>query len=880
MKQYISFFAAIGLILGFASCLQKKKQLEIIDLKCEYMDHPISIDTKSPRFSWIYKSTDNQGFKQKTYKVDVALSKEMLVDEQDGDIWSSGLVNSAVSFSAPKKEIPLKSHTKYYWRVLAWGSTPDEAIVSRVDSFETAKLSTSDWQAKWITDEHNKEYGPAPMLRKSFNTQKGVLDAKAYVSATAYYQLWVNGKEAQATSLEPGYTHYDKRNLYTTIDVTKLLKEGENVLGAVLGNGFYNEDAPVATWDFEKARWRDRAKFIMELHVVYTDGSKDVIHTDNTWTTTTGASVYNNIYSGETYDARLEKEGWSTADFDDSEWKKAVTTNAPSPMLVAQQVEPVKVTKELPAVSMKSFGDTLHVFDFGINLTGVCKINLRGEKGTKVTLMHGELIRDDGRVEMRNIDIYYKPMKGIEFQTDTYFMKGEGDEVFIPKFTYHGFQYVEVKSDRPLQLKKEDITALFMHTAVEPVGHFSCSNELLNKIWEATRQAYLCNLHSIPTDCPQREKNGWTADAHIVIDVALQNFDGIKLYEKWMNDFIDNQREEGNISGIIPSSGWGYDDWIGPVWDAALFIIPDAIAKYYGDTRTIHNLYETCERYLRYLKNREDENGTVTYGIGDWVYYDTQTPTDYTTTCFYYLDNKLMAHFAEITGNDPSPYSKKAESLKDFINKKYFDIEKSIYANGSQAAQAVALELDIVPEEYIQKVADRLNKTIVENNYFLDFGVLGSKYVPRALTRHGYIETVYKMATQEEAPSWGNWIKNGLTTLGETWVLSPEFRDASVNHVFLGDISSWMTRSIAGIDCLDNTTGFNEIVIKPHYLEDLTWAKGEYQSVKGLITSEWRRDGNKIKLDVVIPENTSATIYIDKELKVDGGKHHFIFEKQ
>lgn len=850
--------------------------MEIVGMECEYMAAPIGVDVARPRFGWRYEAVSNAGFMQKAFKIDIASDRQTLLDGEGGDVWSSDTIASKIARIEYDGSVRLQAHSTYYWRVTAWGED-GRRIVSEVGRFETAKFSGEDWTGKWITDRHDKTYGPAPVLRKTFEVSKEVVRARAYVSATAYYHLRINGVDILPNSLDPGYTHYDKRNLYTVTDVTELLRPGENVLGAVVGNGFYNEEAPVATWDFEKARWRDRAKFILELHLGYADGTEDRVVTDGTWKTSMGGSVYNNMYSGETYDARLEKEGWDSAGYDDTGWEQAWVTEAPSPLLVAQQTEAVKVTDEIEAVAMRAFGDSLYVFDFGVNLSGVCRIKLNGESGTKVTLRHGELLRDDGRVEMRNIDIYYKPMPGVEFQTDTYYLKGAGEEVFTPKFTYHGFRYVEVRSDKPLALKQEDVTALFIHSALEPTGSFECSNELLNAIRRATLQSYLSNLHSIPTDCPQREKNGWTADAHVIIDVALQNFDGIKFYEKWMNDFIDNQRPEGNISGIIPSSGWGYDDWIGPVWDAALFVIPDALEKYYGDTRTIHRLYDTCERYLRYLENREDADGTVSYGIGDWVPYKTQTPTDYTTRCFYYLDHRIMAHFAEVTGHDPAPYLRKAEALRAFINRTYFNAPEAIYANGSQTALAVALALGIVPEEHRQRVADKLNSMVVANDYFLDFGVLGSKYVPRALTEYGYAETVYKMATKEEAPSWGHWIKQGLTTLGETWVLSPEFRDASVNHVFLGDITSWMTRSIAGIQYGEAAPGFEEIVIKPHFVGDLTWAKAQYESVKGTISSHWTRRGERIELTVVVPENASATVYTDRMVTVKGGTHRFSF---
>ncbi|RQP13779.1 family 78 glycoside hydrolase catalytic domain [Parapedobacter defluvii] len=841
-------------------------------LRCEYLRSPIHIDVSSPRFTWGYEGS--AGGMQTAYQLELADAKEALLQEKP--LWTSGRVESGQSKAVYSGAEQLRPHARYYWRVTAWDNR-GQRVVSAIDSFETAKMQETDWTAQWITDQHDASFGPAPMFRKVFSIHKEIAAARLYVSAAAYYKLYLNGKEAGTAQLDPGYTHYDKRNLYTTLDVTSALRMGENVVATVLGNGFYNAAAPVATWDFDKARWRDRARMVMEIHIQHTDGTITVIPTDDTWKTATGPHVYNNIYSGETYDARKQWQGWNDLRFDDVAWQPAVPTRAPSPRLVSQTMPPMRITDELPAVAMQAFGDTVFVFDMGINLTGVCRINVRGEEGTKVTLTHGELLKDNGRIEMRNLDIYYKPIKDIEFQTDTYFMSGEGEETFTPAFTYHGFRYVEVRSDRPIKLDKADVTALFIHTDLERVGQFSCSNELLNKIWSATNQSYVSNLHSIPTDCPQREKNGWTADGHIAIDLALLNFDGIKFYEKWLDDFIDNQRPEGNISGIIPSAGWGYDDWIGPVWDAALFIIPDALERYYGDTRAIHKVYDACEKYLEYLRNRENEEGTVTYGIGDWVYYHTQTPTEYTTTCFYYWDQVLMARFSDLTGHDGTPYRKKAEELKALINRKYFDAEQTRYANGSQTAQAVALALEIVPEEYEKKVAENLNRLIVDNNYHLDFGVLGSKYVPRMLSAHGYAETAYRMATQETAPSWGNWIKLGFTTLAETWVLSPEFRDASVNHVFLGDISAWMVNTLAGINYDPNNRGFEHILIKPDFIADLSWAKGEYRSVKGLIKSEWRREGKQIRLSVTIPDNATATVYTDKAQTVGSGRHEFVF---
>lgn len=847
----------------------------ITDMRCEYERSPIGLDAgTAPRFTWTYASDPgDESFRQQGCRIRIATSKARLEDSSGtADVWESPDIPSAntlVRYDAA----PLKPHTRYYWSVTARGDGGRE-IVSAVDSFETAMGA---WTARWISDGRDKSFAPAPMLRKPFEVRDGVRDARLHVSAAAYGKVTLNGEPVAADRLNPGYTHYDKRNLYSTYDVTGLLVPGENVLGAVLGNGFYNEEGKVATWDFEKARWRDRARMIAELHITYGDGSRQVVASDGSWKTATGPYVQNNIYSGDTYDARLEIPGWDKPGFDDASWKKAVEVAAPSPLLSAQRTPAVQAVRELKPVRVQSFGDTVHLFDFGENIAGVCRLTIEGEKGTKVKIKHGELLKKDGRLETGNIDIYYYTLPGLEFQTDVYTLKGGGPETYTPDFTYHGFQFAEVKTDRPVKLEADNLTALFTHTAVEPAGSFSCSNELLNKVWDATNRSYLGNLVSIPTDCPQREKNGWTADAHISVDLGLLNFDGIRFYEKWLDDFVDNQREDGRISGIIPTASWGYDDWIGPVWDAAMFIIPEALYNYYGDTKGIEKIYPVCEKYLAYLATREDSAGLVTYGIGDWVPYKTKTPTDFTSSCFYYLDNAKMARFAQLTGRDGSAYAAKAEKLRETINRKYFDADSATYANGSQAALAVPLALGIVPEGYEQRVADNICRSIEASDGHLDFGMLGSKYVPRMLTKYGHADVVYEMATQQDMPSWGNWLRQGLTTLAEQWQFTPDnFRDASVNHVFLGDISAWMYNALSGIDFDESEPGFRRIVIRPHFLDGLDWAKGEYRSVNGLIRSEWRREGDKVKLTVSIPVNTTATVWLgDHSKEVGAGTHEF-----
>lgn len=846
-------------------------------IRCEYLKNPLGIDVATPRFTWEISAGHNG--RQTACRLKVATSPQLL-KRGKADVWKSRRVNTDIPrmvYQGPA----LQAHTRYYWQVEVWSNS--RKLTSEIASFETAKLSITDWHdAKWISDTFDKEFRKAPLLRKSISLEeKNIKNARLYVSGVGYYEFFINGAHVSDRKLEPGYTHFDKRVLYSTYDVTSMLQHGENVLAAELGNGWLNIQS-LSVWEFEKARWRMRPRMIAELRITYNDGTVQTIPTDRTWKTNSGACSFNNLYSGEVYDARLVHKGWTIPGFDDKKWMPAIEVEAPAKILTSQQMPPIRVVREVKPVSMRKIDDYTYIYDMGENMTGVCRLQVQGPTGTCVTLAHGELIHDDGTLNQGNIEIYFKREKnGLpqhvdpfeRIQTDTYFLSGNGMETYEPRFTYHGFRYVEVASTRPLTLTQESLTGLCMHTDVEPVGNFACSNEILNKLVEASCNSYLGNLFSIPTDCPQREKNGWTADGYVGMDYGLLFYDGITVYEKWMNDFIDNQRERGDLSGIIPSSGWGYADWIGPVWDAALFIIPNNLYKYYGDTRAIEKMWDTCVRYLQYLEARE-KDGKLTYGIGDWVFYKAKTDTHFTSTAFYWLDNVLMAKFADLTGHDGTKYRAKADNLKELINNEWFDAEKKMYANGTQAAQSVGLALGLVPEEHAQAVADNLVRMIRDNGHQLDFGMLGSKFVPAMLVKYGYADDAYKMIIRPEAPSWANWIHRGLTTLPETWVLDKDFKDASLNHAFLGDISAWMMNSLAGINPNPKKPGFAGIIIRPQFINGISWAKGEYRSVRGLIRSEWKREGNQIELNIIIPANTEAELQLrDKSVALKTGKN-------
>lgn len=855
----------------FFGCLNAKAA--IADLKCEYIDNPIGIDAQIPRFTWIVTGSDAV-YLQDSYQICIATSPQLLLSGAP-DVWSSGKVMSASNRVVYNGSVDLKSHQKYYWNVIAKDRQGKE-YCSDCASFEMGKMNLSDWKAQWISDSNDKEFRSSPLFRKNFEVGKKIATARAYVSGLGYYELYLNGNRVGKNILDPGYTHFDKRVLYVTHDITSLLKDGDNCAAAVLGNGWFNVQSR-GVWDFEKARWRNRPQLLCEIRITYKDGTVETIASDESWKTSTGAYQFNNIYSGDIYDARLEKKGWKMADFDDSQWVHARCVSAPAPIVQAQVMPAIHVTSELKPVSMNKISDKIYVYDLGANISGLCRLQLKGEAGTRVALRHGELLTKEGRLEQGNLNIYFKPIDPTEtFQEDIYILNGEGEETYTPSFSYHGFQYVEVISSAPINLNINSLTGLHFYNDVKPVGHFSCSNETLNKIWRATCLSYVNNMESIPTDCPQREKNGWTADAHVSVDLGLLNYDGLSFYEKWMNDFIDNQRPEGDISGIIPSSGWGYGEWIGPVWDAAMFVIPHALYMYYGESRAIEAIYPTCEKYLTYLKTKEKE-GLLAYGLGDWLPYKSQTPIDFTSSCYYYLDYVRMAGFAKLLGKDPSSYQQKAEEIRKLINKKYFHPETNTYANGTQTALGVALYMGLVPSEKEQAVADQLAAAVRATDCYLDFGVLGSKTVPAMLTKYGYVDLAFAMASKEKAPSWGYWVNEcKMTTLGETWIMSPKFNDASLDHVFMGDIIAWMQNTLAGINYDSEKPGFRHVIIRPHFVKGLDWVNGSFESPQGLISSEWKRKGQNVVLDVTIPIGCRATIYLEKQYEVDGGKHQFV----
>ncbi len=851
-------------------------QSKITALQCEYMIKPSGIDMQNPRLMWKYES--DSYLKQKSYRILVATSKEKL-SAAKADVWNSGFIKSQdqlVYYSGEE----LTSDQTYYWLIQA--KTSEGKISSNITHFQTGKFHKSDWKANWITDSHDKSFEPSPRFRKEFETNKKITSAKCYISGLGYYQLSINGKKINQNHLDPGFTDYGKRVLYNSIDITKHLKQGKNAIGVELGNGWFNEQTPTV-WNFDIAPWRKRPQLLCEIKITYNDGSTKVIATDTTWKTNTGPLLFDNIHVGVIYDARLEQSGWNTINYNDKNWNNAKITQEPSTIIESQKMALISSEEILEPIAVQQLNDTSLVFDMGINTAGVVELNIEGKKGMEVKLKHGEMLLEDGSVDQRNIDMHLRPRNEKErIQTDTYILKGDGVETYTPSFTYHGFRYVQVSSKDPVSAQNVYLKTIKLHSNVESIGSFKTSNETLNSIFEICKNSYLSNLFSIPTDCPTREKNGWMADGFMVQEAGMLNYDSRNIYAKWIKDMVDAQQENGNMPGIVPTSHHWDSNWAGPIWDAAIFIVPDLLYQYSGDLESIKTIYPSAKKYLKYLESQENEMGIIDFGLGDWLFYKAETSTPFMVTAYYYYDNVLMAKMARLLGKneEAKKYDEKAAVLKERINKIFFDNENLTYANQTQLSYALPLYMDIAPEAYKNQLAEKLNLQLKNNDYFLDFGFIGSLIVPEVLSNYGYQESVYKMVAKEEMPSWGYWIKeHNASSLFETWDIKRRIFDASLNHPSMGAIAAWMYKSLAGIKLDKNETSFKKIIIEPSFIEDLDFVDASYNSLYGKIKVKWTKENNNVKLEIEIPPTATAQLKLpQKSHNIKGGEHQFEFQ--
>lgn len=843
----------------------------------EHLESPLGIDVCQPRFSWMPDSTCRAP-RQQSWHLVVALDSLSAAHMQGNLVADQCSDDDRIL--VPYEGKPLMPRTRYFWRVVTdyGGRTAD----SGVQTFETGLGARAAWHGNWISDGQGQNVLPAPYFRRAFSVDKQIRQARVYMAAAGLYELSINGQRVGNHMLDPLYTRFDRRILYVTHDVTSLLQQGGNALGVVLGNGWYNHQS-IGVWNFEHAPWRNRPAFCLDLVLTYEDGTEQVICTDYSWRSSEGEIVQNNIYTGEHRDFTRSQKGWDQPGYDDSKWRGVSLRACPARNVTAQQARPIRVDWERKAVKLTRLKDNVWLYDFGQNMAGVTHLKVKGERGNVLRIRHAERLGKDGAVDQSNIDVYYRGDKVRDpFQTDVVTLSGETDE-YCTQFNYKGFRYAQVESDQPVELTVDNLMACFLHSDVPQVGSITASNPIIGKLMHASRMSYLSNLMGLPTDCPQREKNGWTGDGHLAIEAGLYNYDGITVYEKWMQDHRDEQQPNGVLPDIIPTGGWGYGTDNGLDWTSTIAIIPWTLYLFYGDTRPLSDCYESIRRYVDYVDQRFPQH-LADWGRGDWVPVTVGSNKELTSSVYFYTDTRILASAARLLGrkDDAEHYGRLATAIRDAINDKYLNRQTGIYASGTQTEQSVPLYWGVVPRECEALVACRLNEKVEAAGYHLDVGVLGCKALLCALSQHGYPETACRVAVQDTYPSWGWWVSNGSTTLLENWRLDAE-RDISDNHMMFGEIGAWFYKGLGGIYPDEHAPGFHHICLSPYFPLSLNRFCARHMSPYGQIESSWTSKGKRVNYTVRIPANSYATLTIpqgfavkgqERSLELASGTHH------
>ncbi|HVT13787.1 MAG TPA: family 78 glycoside hydrolase catalytic domain [Fimbriimonadaceae bacterium] len=835
------------------------------NLTCEYVARPLAVESAAPRLGWVTRYS-GKNWRQSAYRILVASSPERLAHDE-GDLWDSGRVATDASIQIPYDGKTLRPRQACYWKVRVWDGS-GESPWSKPAEWEMGLLDEASWQGgRWIGGDPGST--AAPYLRRGFTVEGKVVRARLYASGLGYAELHLNGKKVgETTERDPGYTNFDKRVLYVAHDVTSDLKRGANSLGAILGTGWYDVH-DLATWRFEKAPWRGRPRLKLALFIDYADGHTQAVGSDASWKTASGPIVFDGIYTGEMYDARFEMPGWDKPGFDDHSWKPATEAPAPKGVMTARICPPVAITQTIKPVAIEEPKPGVYIVDFGQNFSGHARLHVEGPEGTEITMRYSERIGPDGMIERSQIEQFMtKETPPQPFQTDRYVCKGQGRETWEQRFSYSGFRYMEV-TGFPGKPTLDHFEGRFAHTDFESAGSFECSDATLNKIQRATRYSYLSNAQSIPTDCPQREKNGWTGDAQLAAEAGLMNFQSASFYTKWLDDFSDDQQPDGRVSVIVPSGGWGYGA-CHPAWDSAFPIVAEDLYDYCGDRRILERHYDKLRNYVDYVAS-QTKGGLVPFdSLGDWVPWKTETPSQLTSTIFLCIDARIVAKIATMTGKeeDARRYADLAETTRAAFVRKFF--EPTIPAE-SQTALAMAIYFKMLPPDLSKKALDALVQN-VETQGHIDTGILGAKFILRALSEGGRSDLAFKLVARKEQPSWAWWIEQGATTLWEDWK-----GESSLNHIMFGDVSNWFIQWIAGIGLDPAAPAFKHILIHPQPVGGLTWAKATHESPYGPISSSWRRNGSKFHLDVSIPANATATVRLPdgKTTEVGSGTYSF-----
>lgn len=722
---------------------------------------------------------------------------------------------------------------------------------------------------------------PAPYFRKTFVLEDLIQDAQIIICGLGFYKLFINGVNITKGELAPYISNPDDVLYYDRYNITSLLVKGSNVIAVMLGNGMLNAFGGYV-WDFEKALFRSSPKLALQVNIKLSEGKTIEVMSDESFKISASPIQYDDLRCGEWYDANKEIPGWDSSDFDDSTWgyaqkavcpkgiKKLCTAN---PVIIAREIKPVSVTKKKDHF----------IYDFGVNLAGFCRLQIKGEKDQKVEYIHGEYLVD-GELYVENLQFIRPEYSHLPpyLQKIEYICKGEDFETYVPSFTYHGFRYVSISGITDEQATQDLLTYLVVHSDLKEMGGFSCSDETLNKLQQMTRNSTLSNFVYYPTDCPHREKNGWTGDASLSAEHTLLNLNPEISYKEWICNIRKAQNEAGALPGIVPTGGWGFDWGNGPAWDNVLINLPYYTYIYRNDKEIIEENATAIFRYVHYLSTRMDENNLIAIGLGDWCspdHPDHKAPLELTDSITSMDICRKAAYIFDVLRMElQKDFCKRlAERLRDAIRARLIDSSTMTAAGNCQTSQAMALYYDVFdPNEKLAAFKILLDR-IEENDNHIDTGILGARVIFHVLTAFEYSDLAYEMITMPTAPSYGEWVARGETSLPESFASNP-IRLDSGNHHFFGDISNWFIQCIAGIHLNPYLDNVNEVDIKPHFIEKLTEAKAYHEAPAGKISVEWKRERDCILLRVSVPDRMKGKIRLENAYSFVNGHSEKILE--
>lgn len=865
------------IFLLFFLCLTALADIHPVELTCESIVNPLGIDIRQPALGWKISSGTRNTF-QSAWEVLVADNRADL-DRDRGNVWTSGKIQSGETVQILYKGAALRPFTRYYWKVRVYDQSDKISGWSDVAWFETAFLDPSDWKATWISDgskhpeKDEDHYKPdrMPLFRREFPSAKTVSSARLYISGVGYYEAYLNGKKVNDHVLDPGWTTYRKQVQYVVHDITPMITRGKNVVGIMSGNGWWNP-LPFrifGRWDLRDYQQTGRPCVKAEIHIHYGDGTNEIIATDASWKTAPGPVYRNNVYLGEHYDARWEQKNWNVDAKISTDWRPATIARGPDGVLTSQLQPPIRITSVIRPVSVTRHGKDTFIVDLGQNFAGVVQMKVKGPAGKKITLRLGEGLFADGSINLMTAVATQIKKGGIRggpgapetaWQEDSYTLKGGGVETWSPRFTFHGFRYVEV-TGWPGVPSVNDFEGLRMNSDVPQHGTFSCSNNMFNKLHDVIQWTFLSNVFSVQSDCPAREKMGYGADMVVSANAFIYNYDMQNFYRKAVHDFANDQRADGGITEIAPFTGIadrGYGGDSGPMgWQLGFSFLQQQLYDFYGDKRVIEEHYGAFQKQLSFLKEKEID-GLFHWDISDHEALDPK-PEAFSACVFYYHHLLLASEFAGILDKeqDSLQYAKHALRVRNDIVSKYFFRSAGRFDNGTQSAQILGLWYHLSDEDKA-RIFEALNTEFGRHDMHLSTGIFSTKMMFDVLRENDMNEIAYRIANQRDFPGWGHMLANDATTLWETW----EFPETgpSRNHPMFGSVDEWFYRSLLGINPL--APGFARIQIRPQPAGDLTWAKGSYHSVRGMITSDWRIENRKFILKVSIPANTMAEVWI------------------